>query len=98
MSRLQKLLKRMSLDSNKKNESEIDVIIPPMRQDILHACDIMEDVAIAYGYNNIELFLPESLTISGQLMLNKISDQLRNEIARCGFTEVLTFSLVCLII
>lgn len=27
--------------------------VPPTRSDILHACDVVEDVAIAYGFNNI---------------------------------------------
>lgn len=29
------------------------VSVPPTRSDILHGCDVMEDVAIAYGYNNL---------------------------------------------
>lgn len=28
------------------------------RSDILHPCDIVEDIAIAYGYNNIPRRLP----------------------------------------
>ncbi len=29
------------------------VRVPPTRSDILHACDVAEDVAIAHGYNNV---------------------------------------------
>lgn len=90
---VQKLLKRMGLKSAKKSETEVNVEIPPNRHDILHACDILEDIGISYGYNNIELVLPQTLTIGSQFTLNKVSDQLRFEIARCGFTEALTFSL-----
>ena len=36
------------------NSGEIRVTVPPTRHDVIHACDIYEDVAIAYGYNNIE--------------------------------------------
>lgn len=32
----------------------LQVRVPPTRSDILHACDVMEDVAIAYGYNNLQ--------------------------------------------
>jgi phenylalanyl-tRNA synthetase beta chain len=84
----------MSLSSEVINDQLLKVLIPPIRQDILHACDILEDAGIAYGYNNIEFTLPKTLTIGHQFLLNKISDQLRNEIARCGYTEALTFSLV----
>ena len=39
---------------------------PPTRSDVLHACDIMEDVAIAYGYNNLTKHVS---TILGQDVL-----------------------------
>ncbi|RWS27219.1 phenylalanine--tRNA ligase beta subunit-like protein, partial [Leptotrombidium deliense] len=71
----------------------VNVTIPPTRHDILHECDIMEDVGIAFGYNNIEWTFPNAQTVGQQLSLNKLSDQLRYEISRCGFTEALTFSL-----
>ena len=34
---------------------------------VIHACDIMEDVAIAYGYNNVEYTIPKTLTIGKQV-------------------------------
>ena len=34
---------------------------------VIHGCDIMEDVAIAYGYNNIEETIPKSMTIANQV-------------------------------
>ena len=87
------LLKRMSLSSEVLDE-QFKVSVPPIRQDILHACDILEDVGIAYGFNNIEFTAPKTLTIGQQFFLNKVTDQLRHEISRCGYTEILTFSLV----
>jgi len=84
----------MSLSSEVLKNQQIKVRIPPIRQDILHACDILEDVGIAYGYNNIEFTLPKTLTIGHQFLLNKVTDQLRYEVARCGYTEILSFSLV----
>ena len=53
------LLKGMQLSaapSSSSSSSEAGSIVlqvPPTRSDILHACDVVEDVAIAYGYNNI---------------------------------------------
>ncbi|KAJ4936088.1 hypothetical protein JOQ06_017612 [Pogonophryne albipinna] len=37
---------------------EIEVEIPPTRSDVIHACDIMEDAAMAYGFNNIPYTTP----------------------------------------
>ena len=90
------LLTKMSLKSevNPRDPNQIKVVIPPTRHDILHACDIAEDVGVAYGFNNIAKTFPQVVTIGKQLNINKLSDQLRFEISRCGFTEVLTFSLV----
>ena len=38
----------------------LDVLVPPSRPDILHECDIVEDVAIAYGYNKLVRTLPQN--------------------------------------
>lgn len=88
------ILNKMCLECKVEKENELNVLVPPVRQDILHPCDILEDICIGYGYNNMPLLLPKSFTIGRQFFLNKITDQLRYEISRCGFTEVFTFSLV----
>ena len=71
--------------------------MPPIRHDILHACDVIEDVAVAYGFNNLNWSLPPISTVAGQFPLNKLTDLLRTEVAQAGFTEVLTFSLVTIL-
>ena len=35
--------------------------------DILHVCDIIEDVAIAYGYNNVPMTFPKTNTVAKQV-------------------------------
>lgn len=77
-----------------ESKQDIKVIIPPTRHDVIHACDIYEDVAIAHGYNKITKTIPRTNTIAKQFPLNKISDHLRLALAQAGFTEALTFSLV----
>lgn len=46
---------------------EIEVEIPPTRSDVIHACDIVEDAAIAYGFNNITRTTPRTYTIANQV-------------------------------
>uniref|UniRef100_A0A1B6DE20 Phenylalanine--tRNA ligase beta subunit n=1 Tax=Clastoptera arizonana TaxID=38151 RepID=A0A1B6DE20_9HEMI len=87
------LLTKMCLKSDVHSGSEIVVEVPPTRHDIIHAVDIYEDAAIAFGYNNIVKTIPKTSTIANQFPLNKLSDQLREQIAQAGFTETLTFSL-----
>ncbi|GLC71953.1 hypothetical protein PLESTF_001188500 [Pleodorina starrii] len=73
---------------------ELTVRVPPTRSDILHACDVAEDVAIAHGYNNIPRRIPPTSTQGRELPLNQLTELLRAEVAMAGFTEVLTWALV----
>ncbi|XP_006637645.1 phenylalanine--tRNA ligase beta subunit [Lepisosteus oculatus] len=89
-----KLLTRMYLKSEVVGEGgEIEVEVPPTRSDIIHACDIVEDAAIAYGFNNIRRTTPRTYTVANQLPLNKLTELLRQDLAAAGFTEALTFAL-----
>ena len=45
------------------DKCKITVEVPPTRSDILHACDIAEDIGIAYGYNHIPKVFPPTNTI-----------------------------------
>jgi phenylalanyl-tRNA synthetase beta chain len=76
-------------------DTDIVVTVPPTRSDILHPCDILEDVAIGYGFNTIleKATAPKTLCHGKQQPINMLSDRLRRELAMAGFTEVLTFSL-----
>uniref|UniRef100_A0A672KDZ3 phenylalanine--tRNA ligase n=1 Tax=Sinocyclocheilus grahami TaxID=75366 RepID=A0A672KDZ3_SINGR len=88
------LLTRMCLRSEVSGEGDlIQVEIPPMRADVIHACDIMEDAAIAHGFNNIVRSTPRTYTVANQLPLNKLTELLRQDLAAAGFTEALTFAL-----
>ena len=61
------LLGKMCLNSTVINENQISVRIPPTRSDILHSCDIIEDLGISYGYNNIETKFPNSNCFSEEV-------------------------------
>ena len=76
-----------------ENDAVLQVTVPPTRSDILHPVDIAEDIGIAYGYNNIVKRVPTTSTVGGEFQLNKIGDLLRDEIARAGYTEILTHGL-----
>ena len=72
----------------------IDVDIPATRADVLHQADIMEDVAIAYGFNNLPRAFPNiSGTIGQPLPINKLSDIVRTEAAMAGWSEALPLIL-----
>ncbi|KAA8632042.1 hypothetical protein SMACR_05125 [Sordaria macrospora] len=91
-----KLLGKMAYTAvpDKENDKLIKVSVPPTRADVLHACDVMEDVAIAYGYNNLPRTSPnQASTIGKPLLINKVSDIVRNECAMAGWIEVMPLIL-----
>lgn len=54
----------------------------------------MEDVAIAYGFNNLAKTFPDkSATVGQQFPINKLSDIVRRETAMAGFTECMPLIL-----
>jgi phenylalanyl-tRNA synthetase beta chain len=93
---ISKLLTRMAYVSkpSAKDSNLLEVTIPVTRADVLHQCDIMEDVAICYGYNNLPRSSPnKSATIGAPLPINKLSDIIRVEAAMSGWSEVLPLIL-----
>uniref|UniRef100_A0A060T2S1 Phenylalanine--tRNA ligase beta subunit n=1 Tax=Blastobotrys adeninivorans TaxID=409370 RepID=A0A060T2S1_BLAAD len=93
---ISKLLTRMSLEAapSASDANVIDVKVPISRSDILHECDIMEDAAIGYGFNNLKRTFPaDSFTIAKPLPVNKLSDIIRKEAAMATWSEVLTLTL-----
>ena len=86
----------MGLTLKSVNGDKLTVECPPTRSDILHPCDVVEDIGIGYGFNNIERVFPETNTVGSYMPNNKFSDLLRQELAQAGYIEQLTFSLVSL--
>jgi len=92
--RMMEVLKKMQMPSSlTPDKKSISVRVPCTRSDVLHKCDIMEDIAIAYGFNNIERTVPPVVTVGRQQPINHLTDLLRNEMAQAGYTEILTFGL-----
>ncbi|EEH20661.2 phenylalanine-tRNA ligase, beta subunit [Paracoccidioides brasiliensis Pb03] len=90
------LLKRMAYfaEPSKTSPDLIDLEVPVTRADVLHQADIMEDVAIAYGFNELPRYFPsKSGTIAQPLPVNKLTDIIRTEAAMAGWSEVMPLIL-----
>jgi len=72
---------------------EIDVQVPCYRTDIMHPIDLVEDVAIAYGYDKIIPNIPPIHTRAGEDELEIFSRYIRNFLIGFGHMEVVTFML-----
>ncbi|KAH8898512.1 phenylalanyl-tRNA synthetase [Thozetella sp. PMI_491] len=91
-----KLLNKMAYKARPSPDhgDKLEVLVPPTRADVLHPCDIMEDVAVAYGFNNLPRSSPnKSVTIGQPLKINKLADIVRTECAMAGWSEVMPLIL-----
>lgn len=69
------------------------VQIPCYRIDIMHPIDMVEDVAIAYGYNNIKPFWRKLPTTGGARPEQAFLDTARELMIGLGFQEILTYNM-----
>ena len=89
-------LRRCRLDARaiKKNSPNIICTIPRYRVDVIDKIDIVEEVAIGYGIDNLIPSIPFS-NLSGNLSLvSRYLDIIRVTMVGLGFLEVNNFSLI----
>ena len=86
------LLGKMGHGAKAKGD-DIEVQVPCYRTDIMHPIDLVEDVAIAYGYDKIIPNIPPIHTKAGEDELEIFSRYIRNFIIGFGHMEVVTFML-----
>ncbi|KAF2433965.1 beta subunit of phenylalanyl-tRNA synthetase [Tothia fuscella] len=90
------LLKKMGHKAtpSKGDDDSLDISVPIIRADVLHQADIMEDLAVAYGFNKLPRYYPnKSGGVGAPLPINKLSDVVRTESAMAGWTEALPLIL-----
>jgi phenylalanyl-tRNA synthetase beta chain len=85
-------LKRMRYGAEANND-KITASIPAYRGDILHPIDLVEDVAISYGYMKFEPILPKAMTFGKPIDIIKFCGKLRNIMIGFGYNEVMTLTL-----
>ncbi|HUV79898.1 MAG TPA: phenylalanine--tRNA ligase subunit beta [Candidatus Bathyarchaeia archaeon] len=88
-----KCCERMGLGATVKNAGTIEVKIPAYRYDILHPWDIIEDIAIGYGYDRLKPELPETVVIGEVHPIEEKKTAVRKIMTGLGYFEVFTFSL-----
>jgi phenylalanyl-tRNA synthetase beta chain len=87
------LLRRMRHDAEAIGPDEVRVGVPPYRNDILHEIDLIEDLAIAYGYHRITPSLVPTFTVGAERPEEIVSNQVREMLCGLGYSEVMTLVL-----
>jgi len=85
---IKNFLEKMGHNYNKK-----EVISPAWRTDILHEVDLIEDIAIAYGYENFVPVIPAVSTIGEEDKKEIIKRKLAEILAGLGLLEVSNYHL-----
>jgi len=85
---VKKLLGKMGIDYEKGFAK-----VPAWRVDILHEVDLIEDIAIAYGYDNFIPEIPEISTIGKEDVKESIKRKISDLLSGLGMIEILNHHL-----
>jgi phenylalanyl-tRNA synthetase beta chain len=85
-------LKKMGYGAN-ESERKIGVLVPRYRGDILHPVDLVEDVAIGYGFERYGSALPKHQTFAREDGLAAFGNSVKPIMTGLGYFEVVTLSL-----
>lgn len=91
--RIAELLLTAGLGIEKIKADVVDVLVPCYRIDVMHQVDLIEDVAIAYGYNDIECVWRELPTTGRAKPDQRLIDLARELMVGLGYQEILTYTL-----
>jgi phenylalanyl-tRNA synthetase beta chain len=86
---LSPLLAKMGIEY--KNRT---ALVPAWRADILHEVDIIEDIAIAYGYDKLVPEIPNIATAASESPKSKIKRKISKLLLGLGLTETLSYHLI----
>ena len=91
--RIAELLLIAGLGIEKIKADMVDVLVPFYRIDVMHQVDLIEDIAIAYGYNDIECVWRELPTTGHAKPDQRLIDLARELMVGLGYQEILTYTL-----
>jgi phenylalanyl-tRNA synthetase beta chain len=87
-----KYLEKMGLGYEKEKEESF-ALIPAYRNDILHEVDIAEDIAIAYGFENLNPEIPKISTIGEEDSISVLKRKIAEVLAGLKLLEISTYHL-----
>jgi phenylalanyl-tRNA synthetase beta chain len=91
--RMAECLLTAGLGVEKVGGGSVSVVVPCYRVDVMHAVDLVEDIAVAYGYNNIEPLWRDLPSTGGVRREQRLVDVSREFMVGLGFQEVLNYTL-----
>ena len=87
------VLQKMRYGAEASGLDTVRVRVPCYRADIMHDWDIFEDVAIGYGFDNLDTALPPTPTMGCEHPVMAQAGMIREICSGLGFQEVMPFTL-----
>ncbi len=84
-------LERMGYGVRVVKTNQMQILIPKFRMDILHPVDIMEDIAIGYGFDNLKPAMPQTMTTGKSDPVTRIKNKVRDLMVGMGYQEVMNY-------
>lgn len=85
-----KLLEKMGIGYEKTKDQNI-ALIPCYRTDFLHEVDLIEEIAIAYGYENLIPEIPQISTIGQEDKVSILKRKIAEILAGIGLLEISSY-------
>lgn len=89
------ILNRCRIEVSITNNKKVKCLVPPYRNDIINSIDLVEEIAIGYGIDNIKSTIPSFLISPGvrNEYVKKI-DEVKETLTGLGFLEMVNFTLL----
>ena len=86
-------LQRCRLGARVIDKGVLEVLVPAYRIDVMHEVDLVEEVAIGYGFFRLKPTKPSTITTGEQHRVSEVANYVRQIMIGLGFTEVMNFVL-----
>lgn len=87
--KIYKILNRLGLFITNESDSELKILVPTYRPDILREVDIIEDIVRIHGYDKIPAVSKITITLEKKYDESEFADKIRNISTSLGLFEIL---------
>jgi phenylalanyl-tRNA synthetase beta chain len=84
-------LGRTGYGAKQRKAGQIEVLIPSYRVDVLHPVDVIEDIAIGYGFDRIEPGMPQTMTTGKAKPVTGLKNKVRDLMVGAGYQEIMSY-------
>jgi phenylalanyl-tRNA synthetase beta chain len=84
-------LSRTGYNAKLRKGGQFEVHIPSYRVDILHPVDVIEDIAIGYGFDRIVPAMPQTMTTGKAKPVTGLRNKVRDLMVGVGYQEIMNY-------